>query len=254
VTTYPLDCRSKRPAGVRFALTFFCAMFLMHSPAAFALSEIKPEDGVSEIRREHLPAPEGTGPSVEQEDGAASEEPAGDQEPETPAAGEDNDNGKAENAPLPDVQYDLSQLPEPVRLMHERLVAAAKAGDIEMLRPLISTGGNTTQLTFGEESDDPIDFLRSMSGDGEGHEILAILEEVLDAGYVHAGVGTSEELYVWPYFFALPLDSLNPRQRVELFKIVTAGDYEEMKTYGAYVFYRVGITPEGEWAFFVAGD
>ena len=27
-----------------------------------------------------------------------------------------------------------------------------------------------------------------------------------------------------------------------------------MKTYGTYIFYRVGITPEGRWAFFVAGD
>jgi hypothetical protein len=41
---------------------------------------------------------------------------------------------------------------------------------------------------------------------------------------------------------------------VELFKIVTAGDYEDMKTYDAYVFYRVGITSQGRWAFFVAGD
>ena len=37
-------------------------------------------------------------------------------------------------------------------------------------------------------------------------------------------------MYVWPYFFAVPLDRLTPRQRVELFKIVTAGDYEDMKT------------------------
>jgi hypothetical protein len=41
---------------------------------------------------------------------------------------------------------------------------------------------------------------------------------------------------------------------VELFKIITAGDYEDMKTFDAYVFYRVGITPQGRWAFFVAGD
>ena len=35
---------------------------------------------------------------------------------------------------------------------------------------------------------------------------------------------------------------------------MTAGDYEDMKNYGAYIFYRVGITPAGKWAFFVAGD
>ena len=52
----------------------------------------------------------------------------------------------------------------------------------------------------------------------------------------------------------MPLDKLDAKQRVELFKIVTAGDYDDMKQFGAYIFYRVGITPAGHWAFFVAGD
>ena len=52
----------------------------------------------------------------------------------------------------------------------------------------------------------------------------------------------------------MPLDRLDAKQRVELFKIVTAGDYDDMKQFGAYIFYRVGITPDGHWSFFVAGD
>ena len=65
---------------------------------------------------------------------------------------------------------------------------------------------------------------------------------------------TDQEMFVWPYFFAQPLDKLTPAQRVELFSVVTYGDYEDMKAFGAYIFYRVGITPEGRWRFFVAGD
>lgn len=80
------------------------------------------------------------------------------------------------------------------------------------------------------------------------------MEEVLSAGYVHLDAGTPEELYVWPYFFGIPLDRLDARQHVELFKIVTAGDYEDMKNFGSYIFYRLGITPDGRWAFFVAGN
>jgi hypothetical protein len=52
----------------------------------------------------------------------------------------------------------------------------------------------------------------------------------------------------------VPLNSLTAPQRVELFKIITGGDYEGMKAIGSYSFYRVGITPEGKWAFFVAGE
>jgi hypothetical protein len=158
------------------------------------------------------------------------------------------------NAPLPEVMYDLGKLPEPVRKMHDALVAACKSGDVEKLRPLLATGSDATQLTLGEMDEDPIKFLHDQAGDQGGQEILAIMEEILDAGYVHLDAGKPQELYVWPYFFAIPLDKLNAPQRVELFRIITAGDYEDMKSVGAYVFYRLGITPQGKWAFFVAGD
>ena len=38
------------------------------------------------------------------------------------------------------------------------------------------------------------------------------------------------------------------------FRLPTHGDFEDMKSFGAYNFYRVGITPQGRWRFFVAGD
>ncbi|MGO4832736.1 hypothetical protein AB4144_10645, partial [Rhizobiaceae sp. 2RAB30] len=158
------------------------------------------------------------------------------------------------SAPLPEIIYDLDRLPPQVKRMRELIVEAAKSGDIEALRPLIGTGPDSTQLALGGIDGDPIEFLKGLSGDEEGQELLAILEEVFNAGYVHLDAGKPGELYVWPYFVAVPLDRLNARQKVELFKIVTAGDLEDMKTYGTYIFYRVGISPEGKWEFFVAGD
>lgn len=160
----------------------------------------------------------------------------------------------AEDEPLPEVMYDLAKLPAPTRRMWELITEACRAGDIEALRPLIGLGADITQLSLGGIEGDPVDFLREMSGDGQGQEILAILLEVLESGFVHLDAGTPQEAYVWPYFFATPLDRLDARQRVELFKVVTAGDYEDMKAFGAYNFYRVGINPEGRWLFFVAGD
>ena len=117
--------------------------------------------------------------------------------------------------------------------------------------PYVDDTRTAAKFTAGAVS--PIRRAR-LSGDSDGQEILAILEEVLDSGFVHLDAGTPQELYVWPYFFAMPLDRLDAKQRVELFKIVTAGDYDDMKQFGAYIFYRVGITPQGKWAFFVAGD
>jgi hypothetical protein len=175
-------------------------------------------------------------------------------EPDAPVPDTEQAQPDEADEPPPEVSYDLSRLPEPVRRMHDRLLEAAKSGEVEALRPFLRTGSSATQLTLGTMEGDPIAFLKQQAGDEGGQEILAILEEVLSAGYVHMDAGEPEELYVWPYFFAYPIDRLDARQRVELFKIVTAGDYEDMKNFGGYIFYRVGIDPEGRWVFFVAGD
>ncbi len=216
---------------------------------AFALSEIGSEDAVP-------PSPGSESevqiPSPDPIQNAAPDE--ADPDPAESGPGDIARPGIDEDSPLPEIIYNLDRLPEPVRRMHGLIVEAARSGDIEKLRPLIGSSAGGTQLSFGGIEGDRIDFLKSLSGDPEGQEILAIMEEVLNAGYVKLDPGTPNELYVWPYFFGIPLDRLDPRQRVELFKIVTAGDFEDMKAFGTYIFYRIGITPEGHWAFFVAGD
>lgn len=159
-----------------------------------------------------------------------------------------------EEAEPPEISYDLEALPFPTRRMHELILEATKTGDIEKLRAYIGTGDSMTMLSLAGVEGDPIDFLKQETGDEKGHEILAILEEILQAGYVHLDKGTDRELYVWPYFFAYPIDKLTAPQMVELFRIVTYGDYQDMKDFGGYIFYRTGISPTGRWTFFVAGD
>jgi len=230
------------------ALLFLVLAQLAWPTPARALSEIGPDGTGAPAGEDEGAGPDGGTLTLP---GPAEIRPPGEDDP----AGDDAMRpGIDPDGPLPEVIYNLDRLPEPVRRMHRLILEATKSGDIEKLRPLIGSGDGATQLSFGGLDGDPVDFLRELSGDTEGHEILAILEEVLSAGYVHLDAGTASDLYVWPYFFAIPLDRLTNPQRVELFKIVTAGDYEDMKAFGSYIFYRVGIDPEGRWAFFVAGD
>ncbi len=237
-------------------------VLVLHSRPAYALSEIKPAEqqpdageGGGADTDVPLPDPIQPSPPADDKPTAPDQDEPEQVEPATPPPGGSSASPHVDpDAPLPEVVYDLSKLPEPVRRMHDLIVEACKSGDIEKLRPLIGSGDSITQLSLTDIEGDPIEFLKGLSGDTEGQEILAIMEEVMNAGYAHVDAGTDQELYVWPYFFALPLDKLDARQRVELFKIVTAGDYEDMKQFGAYIFYRVGITPEGRWKFFVAGD
>jgi len=259
---------SSRPRGLVFSIRI--AASLAAVPLALCLGST-PSHALSEIQREDLPSPvappvsndTAPGTTVPMPDPLGSKPsdnnpPAEDSdrsEPEAPAGSGGVTSPRADpDAPPPEVVYDLGKLPEPVKRMHGLIVEACKSGDIEKLRPLIGQGNQMAQLSLSDIEGDPILFLKGLSGDSDGQEILAILEEVLSAGYVHVDAGTPQELYVWPYFFALPLDKLDPKQRVELFKLVTATDYDDMKQFGAYIFYRVGITPAGQWMFFVAGD
>jgi hypothetical protein len=236
-------------------------------PVQLALSEIKKEDLPKAA--ESAPAKPGTEqkPAGETQKPAASpDKPAAapDNPDKAPAATDDGGSGSSnsnvampnakEGAPIPQVEYDVSKLPFPVQKMRELILTAAKSGSIEALRPLIGSGDDVTMLSLTDIEGDPLAYLKSLAGDSDGQEILAILVDVLESGYVHLDAGTPDELYVWPYFFAYPLDKLDAKQKVELFQIVTAGDYDEMKQFGTYVFYRLGITPKGRWRFFVTGD
>lgn len=153
----------------------------------------------------------------------------------------------------PQILYNKSYLPKPVARMHSQMMEAALSGDINRMRIILESNEVMPTLSFGE-IEDPIDFLKESSGDGDGYEILAILADILDAGFVHVDAGTPQEMYVWPYFSRYPIQDLTPEQKVELFRIVTSGDFAEMEQYGAWNFYRVGIGPDGTLHYFVAGD
>jgi hypothetical protein len=151
-----------------------------------------------------------------------------------------------------EIILDLSELPEPVRRMRELIVEAAASGDYERLRPLTAPGPRQTLVDNG--NGEPVDAMRGLSGDPEGLEILAILLDILSTGAARLDAGTPNEVYVWPYFAGKPLASLTPPERVELLRIVTAGDLMGMEEGGNYNFYRLSITPDGEWKSLTSGD
>jgi len=156
-------------------------------------------------------------------------------------------------AALPEVMRDLSSLPEPVRATRERILAAAKSGDPTKVAEVMKSFDPVPMFSLGGDSD-PAAYWKSSYPDSDGLEALAILGEVLESPFVLLDKGTAQEMYVWPYFFGLPLAKLTPEQKVELFRLITGSDWKEMQEFGAYIFYRVGIAPNGSWQFFVAGD
>ncbi len=157
------------------------------------------------------------------------------------------------DAPLPTVRYGTADLPPAVARMREALVAAAGTGDPARLADLANEGGDPP-LFSSVAGGDPLDLLLAQSGDPEGREILAIMLDVLDAGWVSVETAPGRTKFVWPYFAQMPADRLTPPQMVELFRIITAGDFDEMRNAGTYVFYRVEIDQDGRWLTFLAGE
>ena len=152
-----------------------------------------------------------------------------------------------------EVSHDFAKLPEPVRKMREKIIEAAASGDPERLRPLLGTPDDHT-LIPAAEGDDPIAALKGISSDPDGLEILAIILDLVSTGYAHLNPGEPDETYVWPYFAEKGLTSLSAPEKVELLRIVTAGDLGGMQEYGSYNFFQLGITPDGKWKYLTAGD
>lgn len=155
---------------------------------------------------------------------------------------------------VPVIEHDLEKLPPAVKQMRQKIIDAAKSGNVDNLKNLLGSPNDPTELSVSDNVQDPIKFIKEQSADGEGLETLAILIDLLNTGYVHLDSDKEEEIYVWPYFIAIPLDKLTKAETVEIFQIMTAGDLEQMKEIGTYSFYRIGITPDGKWQFFMTGD
>lgn len=152
-----------------------------------------------------------------------------------------------------DLLPDNEDLGDRVGAMREKLILAARSGDLERLRIVFETNETMPVFSRGGERD-PVAFWKQASGDGEGHEILAILLNILDLPPARINRGTPQDMYVWPYLAHVPLDRLDARQSVDLYRLMTAQDVRDMRTLGSWVFWRLGIGPDGTLHFFLAGE
>src|SRR5215467_9083469 len=115
------------------------------------------------------------------------------------------DKGKGHLAPasaVAEIITDLSRLPAPVARTRERILAAARSGDLQQLAALVKEA--MPVFSFTEEKD-PVAFWKANYPDSDGVEALSILTMILELGFVHVDEGTQQEMYVWPYFVRMPL-------------------------------------------------
>ncbi|MGO8953751.1 MAG: hypothetical protein ACLPWS_12025 [Rhodomicrobium sp.] len=150
------------------------------------------------------------------------------------------------------IGHDVTKLPPEVQRMRQAILQAAMSGGIEALRVPIEM--NEIHPVFAKSHvPDPVAYLKGVSADGNGREILAILYNLLTTGYAIVNPGTKEEMAVWPYHAAIPLGGLTPSQEVEIYRFLPPARLKEMIAQGKYSYYSIGIGRDGVWHYFTSG-
>nr|WP_321979883.1 hypothetical protein [uncultured Cohaesibacter sp.] len=151
----------------------------------------------------------------------------------------------------PVILRDLGALPSPVWRMAKAIFEASQEDSLDAMRMAIEM--NEMPPSFGAaaaSNNDPVAQLRSLSQSGEDEEILNALFDTLNSGFVHVGLNTPYEAYVWPYFAHYPISSLDAAQREELRQLLPLDAYEQTMQSGQYSYFILGISPDGVWQYF----
>jgi hypothetical protein len=149
-----------------------------------------------------------------------------------------------------EILRDAAILPPQVERMRRAILAAASSGEIDAMRVPVEMN-EIPPMIADKKVPDPVAHWKTISGDGEGREILAILVQLFRTGFVRKDGGTADEMFIWPYFAETPIDKLTPAQEVELLTIVSPARAKAMKASGKYDHYRIGIAHDGTWHFFL---
>ncbi len=152
----------------------------------------------------------------------------------------------AEGHPVPPEPQE--QLPLQVAETRAAIVEAAAACDEQRLAEL---AGDEFTYSFGG-GDDFAGFLRR--GEDRPPRPLRYLVELLDRPYGTVEV-QGQTQYVWPSAFAYDdWDEVPEADREALEPLYDEDDFARFARFGGYTGYRIGISADGDWLFFVAGD
>lgn len=138
--------------------------------------------------------------------------------------------------------------------MREAILAAARSGDIEALRPVIEWNELPPDVGSATVSD-PIAHWKRVSADGEGREILAIVISILELPpAIVGGGGAGPERFVWPGLAEVAPDTLTPAQEVQLLRLMPPAEVKALRTSKTWKWYRLSIGADGTWHSFARAE
>ncbi len=140
-------------------------------------------------------------------------------------------------------------LPSSVAETRRAILRAAAACDYDRLEALALQGGHAFTYSFGDNAR-PAEYWRGLEAAGE--DPLAMLVRTLSLPWARETLEVEPfAFYVWPSAYLIDSDEAAWEAVAGLY---SPEEIETMREYGGFIGYRVGITEDGEWRFFVAGD
>ncbi len=136
------------------------------------------------------------------------------------------------------------ELPAAVADTRRRIFEAALACDFDTLQAIALEGEPGFTYSYGGETS-ASDFWRGEE-ERDGRP-LAILVQILALPHARNEAG----FYAWPTAYA---EHPSDAAWNALEAVYSRDEINAWRDFGSYLGYRVGITPAGEWQFFVAGD
>jgi hypothetical protein len=140
-------------------------------------------------------------------------------------------------------------LPPPVAEMREAILEAVRSGKIEDLR--IAVELNEIKPTIGDvATGDPVESLRRLAGERDGHDLLAAIGAVLSMPWAVARQGADHEnnrVFVWPRLAETGVAELSAADEAELAQLAPPEALARMRSTGVYDLLRIGIGADGSW-------
>jgi hypothetical protein len=158
--------------------------------------------------------------------------------------------------PAAEESAQIPHLPQHVADIRDAILTAAHTGNIDELKAVFEMSGAPPDFGIGG-GDDPIKALKAKSADGQGHEILAALMDVLSMPPATQPFGSDIEnnlIYVWPYLATRPLDKLTPSEDVDLYRLVSPAKAAEMKEKKRWTWWCLLVAADGRWLTFKRVD
>jgi len=177
--------------------------------------------------------------------------------PDVVSTGDDSPAPTSSGSPQAAVECDSYDSSDPVRATSDQIRcwaehALSDGGDETGLVDLALEHGRFT-YSFGGYSPPSREELLDAWGRTDFENMITVLDLPYGTKETQLEPDVYSTIYVWPSAFGdNPTDA--DWQAVEDSGLHTAEEIEQMHEFGGYTGWRIGITEDGDWLFFVAGD